>query len=143
MFVLHNVELSQVDGDIWLFYRHKLLELQQTGPLTEEQLDLLCKCAGGFFIHATAAVRFISQKNKNPRKQLDLLLQLPESGFKGRTKLKEHATLDSLYWLILQEAFCNDIPEDDHNIHSVHELPDDCDMMLGSGSVKLTGGQKQ
>ena len=124
VFVLHEVQPRQVNNDIQLFFKHNFLDLKRRRRglddwPTEEQLDLLCQRAAGLFVYAMATVRFIDQKNKNPKKQLGDLLQSPESGFEGKTKLREDATLDSLYMTILQEAFDADDLEDGPNIQSV------------------------
>jgi hypothetical protein len=113
VFVLHDVEPGQVRSDIRLFFKHNFLEIRNyngglDGWPKEEQLDLLCQRAAGLFIYAMATVRFIIQKNRSPRQQLDRLLQSLESGFEGKTKLKANATLDSLYMSILEEAFDDD-----------------------------------
>ena len=118
MFVLHEVEPSQVKSDIQLFYKHNFSEIEncQQGldkwP-TEEQLELLCERAAGLFIYAMATVRFIDQRNKDPKRQLDKLLQSQESKSEGKTKLRDNKTLDSLYMTILHEAFGDNDPEDD------------------------------
>ena len=124
VFVLHAVESNRVYSDIRLFFIHNFSELKtrQSGlgdwP-TEEQLDLLCDRAAGLFIYAMATIRFIDQKNKNPKKQLGHLLQSPESRLEGRTKLRKSATLDSLYLSILQEAFGDYDPEGGPDVRSV------------------------
>ena len=125
VFVLHEVEPSQVSNDVQLFFRHSFAELkrQRRGlddwP-TDAQVDLLCERAGGLFVYAMATVRFIGEKNSSPKKQLDRLLQSQESSvFEGRTKLKTNATLDVLYTSILQEAFGADHPENDPKVRSV------------------------
>jgi len=125
VFVLHEVELGQVNNDIRLFFRHRFTELASRrrgldGWPTVDQLDLLCERTAGLFIYAVATVRFIDHKNNSPKKQLDRLLLSPQSGvFVGKTKFKANATLDSLYTSILQEAFGDDDPEDDPKIRSV------------------------
>ena len=125
VFVLHEVKPSQVSNDIRRFFRHNFSELKrdQCGLAdwpTEEQVDVLCERAGGLFAHAMAAVRFIGERNKIPKKQLDRLLQSQGSSlFEGRTRLKTNTTLDSLYTSILQEAFGDDHPEDDPTVRSV------------------------
>ena len=125
MFVLHEVEPSQVDSDIRLFFRHSFSELRGRrrgldGWPTEEQLDLLCERTAGLFVHAVATIRFIDQKNNNPKRQLDRLMQSPESSvLEGKTKFKVNSTLDSLYTSILQDAFGDDDPENDSRIRSV------------------------
>jgi hypothetical protein len=125
VFVLHAVESGRVDNDIRLFFRHRLSELANRrrgldGWPTKEQLDLLCQRAAGLFIYAVATARFIDHKNNNPKKQLDRLLQTPESSIReGKTAFKANTTLDSLYTSILQDAFGEDDPEDDHKVRSV------------------------
>jgi len=125
VFILHEVKSSQVNRDIRIFFKHRLSELagHQRGPggwPTEEQLDLLCERAAGLFVYAVATVRFVDHKNNSPKRQLDRLLDSPESsGFEGKTKLTTNATLDSLYMSILQEAFGDGYPEDDPKVRSV------------------------
>ena len=125
VFVLHEVEPVQVNHDVRLLFTNYF-----SGPgsgrrgldgwPTEEQLNLLCERAAGLFVHAMATIRFINQVNKNPKRQLDRLLQSPESSvFEGKTKFKRDATLDSLYSSILQEAFDDDDPENDLRTRSV------------------------
>jgi len=126
MFILHEVEPSQVGSDIRLFFRHSLLETavhqdphDNEWP-TVEQVDLLCKQAAGLFVYAVALVKFIHHRNDDPKEQLDRLLQAPaETMYEGKTKFNSTTTLDLLYLSILQEAFGDDYPEDDHKIRSV------------------------
>jgi len=125
VFVLHNVEPSQVDRDIRLFFRHRFSELAryQDGlhdwP-TKGQLDLLCERAAGLFAYAAATVKFIDHRNNDPEEQLERLLQSPESSVReGKTEFGSKKTLDLLYMTILQEAFGNDDPEDDPKVRSV------------------------
>ena len=125
IFVLHEVEAGLVKNDIRWFLNHSFLEIENRrnglgGWPTEEQLDLLCKRAGGLFIYAVATVKFIDNQNDKPRKRLDFLLQSPESSaHEGKAKLKTNTTLDSLYMMILQEAFGDDDPRNDPRIRSV------------------------
>ena len=124
VFVLHEVEPSQVNRDIRLLFKQKLLEMRGRRRVgddwpTEGQLNHLCDRAAGLFVYAMATIRFVDQKNKNPKKQLDRLLQSPESGFEGRTRLRANLTLDTLYTSILLEAFEDDDLEDDPNVRSI------------------------
>jgi hypothetical protein len=124
VFVLHEVESNQVGNDIQLFFRQKFSELaDHQGGLkdwpTKEQLDLLCDRAAGLFVYAMATVKFINCNNKNPKKQLDRLLQSPDSAWEGKTKFKANMTLDSLYTSILQDTFGDDDPEDDPKFRSI------------------------
>ena len=125
VFVLHQVEPSQVDSDIRQFFRHSFLGLAGRrhglgGWPTEEQLDRLCERAAGLFVYAVATVKFIDHRNNNPKNQLDRLLQSPESSAReGKTEFKMDTTLDLLYTTILQEAFSRDDPEDDPKTRSI------------------------
>ena len=112
VFVLHGVELDQVNSDIRLFFKNGFSELASrrhgldNWP-TEEQLDQLCTRAAGLFVYAAATVGFICHYKRNPRKQLELLLQSQKIGD------HEGKTLDLLYTSILWEAFGDDKPDDD------------------------------
>jgi len=123
--ILHKVEPALVNNDIRWFLKHSFLEIaNRRGGLdgwpTEEQGDLLCERVGGLFIYAVATVKFIDNRNDNPRKRLNFLLQSPESSaHEGKTKLKMNTTLDSLYTTILQEAFGDDGLRNDPRIRSV------------------------
>ncbi|KAF9780906.1 hypothetical protein BJ322DRAFT_288466 [Thelephora terrestris] len=124
IFILHEVEPDQVNSDIQLFYKHRCSEIRSHRPgldgwPTEEQLHLLTERAAGLFIYAMATVRFIDHNIKNPRTQLDLLIQSQESASEGRTKLRGDTTLDSLYMAIFHNAFCDNDPEDDTRVRSV------------------------
>ena len=124
VFVLHEVEPVYVNNDIRLFYKHSFSGIRSRRRglddwPTKQQLDLLCKRAAGLFIYAMATVRFVDQTNKNPKKQLDRLIQSQESRLEGKTKLSAEKTLDSLYMTIFQEAFGGDDPEDDAKVRSV------------------------
>ena len=125
VFVLHDVEPSQVNNDIQLFFRQSFKELKDhrcdlDGWPTGEEQDVLCQRAAGLFVYAVATVRFIDQRNTNPKRQLDRLLQSPgSSALEGKTQFKGGATLDSLYTTILQEAFGDNEPENDRKVLSV------------------------
>ena len=126
VFVLHEVEPGQVYNDIRRFFTHGFSELKrryrhglEDWP-TKEQVDLLCERAGGLFVYAVAAIRFIDHRINSPKKQLDRLLQSQGSGtFEGKAEFKANMTLDSLYMSILQEAFGGDDPENDPRIRSI------------------------
>ena len=125
VFVLHDIEPGQVNNDIRLFFKQSLKELKGRrrgldGWPTEEQQDMLCERAAGLFVYAVATVGFIDQRNNNPRKQLDRLLQSAGSStFEGKTRLKGDTTLNSLYTSILQEAFGDDDDENDPRVRSI------------------------
>ena len=125
VFVLHEVEPTQVSNDIRQFFRHSFLELaghwHGLGDWpTKDQLDLLCNRAAGFFVYAVATIKVINHRKKSPKEQLDHLLKSSESSvYEGKIEFKENATLDSLYMSILQEAFGHDDPEDDPRVRSI------------------------
>ena len=126
VFILHDVEQSLIDSDIRRFFKNKFSELSRRRPgldgwPSEEQLDLLCERAAGLFVYAVATAKFIDHKNNDPRGQLDLLLESPESSVReGKTKVTRGTTLDFLYMSILQEAFGDDDPEgDDPKVRSI------------------------
>ena len=124
VFVLQSVEPSLVNNDIRWFLKHAFLEIARRrsglgGWPTEEQLGRLCERAAGLFVYAVATVKFVDHKNGNPKRQLDRLLQSPDSSREGKTKFKANTTLDSLYTSILQEAFDDDDLEHDFMARSV------------------------
>ena len=117
IFVLHGVELDQVNSDIQLFFKHSFLELLPLWPgldswPTKEQQDELCNRAAGLFVYAAATVKFISNNRKDPGEQLDLILQSQSIG------ACEGKPLDSPYTSILYQAFGDD-QKDDPKTHSV------------------------
>ena len=125
VFILHEVETSQVNRDIRLFFKQRFAELAGRrrgldGWPTKEQLDALCERAAGLFVYAVATVKFVDHKNNSPKRQLDRLLGSPEnSAFEGKTEFTANATLDLLYMSIIQEAFGNGYPEDDPKVRSI------------------------
>ena len=123
VFVLHDVEPSQVDSDIRLFFRHSFMETaDRWGGLgdwpTKEQVDLLCERAAGLFVYAVATVKFVNHRSHDPREQLGRFLRLPDNiVYKGKAKSNPNTTLDILYMSILQEAFSE--PGDAPRVRSV------------------------
>ena len=118
VFVLHEVELDQVDSDIRLFFKTSFSELVDRRRAldswpTEEQLGRLCGRAAGLFVYAAATIKFIDTNRRDPKKQLDLLLQSQKIGD------HEGKSLDSLYTSILRDAFGDDRPEDDAKTQSI------------------------
>ena len=126
VFVLHEVEPSEVENDIRLFFKHKFSELARRRPgldgwPTDKQLDTLCERAAGLFVYAVATVKFVDKQGTNPREQLDLLLQSPGSSVReARIRFNTNSTLDSLYISILEGAFGDyDDPDNDPKVRSV------------------------
>ena len=126
VFVLHEVEPRTISNDIHVFFKHNFSEIAEyrgglDGWPTNEEVERLCERAAGLFVYAMATVKFVDKRGTNPRKQLDLLLESPDSSVReARAKLKANTTLDSLYTSILQEAFGDeDDPDNDPKVRSV------------------------
>ena len=112
VFVLHEVEKSQVNDDIRLFFRREFSEvegLDHSGlrrQLTQWDLNDLCTQAAGSFVYAVAAVKFIDIHSNSSVGRLDLLLQSPwKTIHETKRKPNKNRTLDSFYASILQGAF--------------------------------------
>ena len=116
-FILHEVNPGEVNSDIRLFFGYHFSRIKRQYHVQDDwptgyQLDQLCARATGLFVFAMATVKFIGQKNTNPRERLGHLLQSLETASEGGTEFKLGSTLDSLYMVILQEAFGNNLEED-------------------------------
>ena len=101
---LHEVDTANVRSDIEKYLREALPELKD-----EPELTLLSERAGGFFIYATTAVRFISPLHLNPavsemRSQLQAMLN-PDP---LTSHTDEKSLVDELYERILGRAFRNE-----------------------------------
>ena len=108
IFLLHEVKMSSVDGDISLYLQEKLtavskrrsdLDLSDPWPCGED-LIALTKKSSGFFIFASTLVRFIESEHHEPNERLQLIITPSDSTFhEGR------AGIDPLYTQILTHAF--------------------------------------
>ena len=109
-FVLHEVEPHIVDNDIRCFFISELSAPAQRrgggeGWPSDDQLDLLCRKAAGFFVYAVATVNFIKHRFKRPADRLEIILESPDNTvWEGKAELKVHASLDSLYASIHQKS---------------------------------------
>ena len=108
IFLLHEVEPSSVDEDIWLYLAQRLntiakqrsdLELPEPWPHNDEILALTKK-SSGLFIFASTLARFIESKHHEPNERLQLVLSDTNS-----TVHEGHAGIDSLYSQVLLHAF--------------------------------------
>ena len=107
VFVLHDVQPSLINNDIQLFLKHELSKLAQQHLLdgwpAEDNINLLCQRAAGLFVYAVTTVKYLNKKFYLPDKQLDAIVNFPDStSYEGKT------SLDLLYLYILQETFCMD-----------------------------------
>jgi len=118
---LHEVKPEVVDGDIELFLHNKFARLAQNRSdcdLTEDwpspsDIKILCRKAAGFFIYASAVVKFVMlSKNHPPTQQLHQITSLPQSTFhEGRSGI------DILYTQVLKQAV-DDVDINDDEPHS-------------------------
>ena len=105
---LHEVKPEAVDRDIELFFRTQLTSLAKYRSdldLTEDwpspsDIRVLCNKAAGFFIYASAAIKFVASKTGSSTENLSLLTSLPQS-----TIEEGESGLDQLYTHTLQQAF--------------------------------------
>ena len=124
VFVLHNLEPRPVDDDIRRFLKHELSRLAHRrggidGWPTDEQLDLLCRRAAGFFLYAVATVSFLGDGPHHPPAKLDLIMKSPESTtYEGKAWLNGYTNLDSLYMSILRESFGKNKAKGGDMVHS-------------------------
>ena len=109
IFILHNIHPSLINNDIRLFLRYELSKLAQQHLLdgwpTDESINLLCQRAGGLFVYAVATVKYLDKRFHLPDKQLETIVNFPDS-----TEYEGETSLDSLYLWILRETFCVDDP---------------------------------
>ena len=124
-FALHNVDPHTTGSDIHRFFKHELLEIAHRndgldGWPTDEQLESLCRRAGGLFVCAAATVNFLDSRLHHPSDQLDTIMRSPENtAHEGKTRLKEYTSLDSLYTSIFQAAFRGNDANDDAAVRSI------------------------
>ena len=108
IFLLHEVELSDVDKDIRLYLQDKLTsvakrrsDLNVSDPWPRDQdLTTLTKKSSGLFIFAATLARFIESEHHEPNERLQLIVTQPES-----TVHEGGAGIDPLYTQVLESAF--------------------------------------
>lgn len=120
--ILHEVTADSVDGDIRLYLKTRLtgiaakrsnVELDHEWP-EDHEIDELTKKAGGLFIFASTAVKFIDSKNHVPQDRLRTILTNAE-GFKHEGS----SGLDALYLHILKSSFSE---EDDAFLSTLRSI---------------------
>ena len=108
IFLLHEVRLLDVDGDIRLYLQEKLtavskrrsdLDLSDPWPCGED-LTALTKKSSGLFIFASTLVRFIESEHHEPNERLQLITTSSDS-----TVHEGRAGIDPLYTQVLILAF--------------------------------------
>ena len=108
IFLLHEVKLSSVDGDIQLYLQEKLtaiakqrsnLDVSDPWPC-DEDLVALTKKSSGLFIFAATLAGFIESEYHQPSKRLQLIITPSDS-----TVCEGRAGIDPLYIQVLVLAF--------------------------------------
>jgi len=113
IFLLHEVESSNVDNDIQLYLTQRLTEIaKQRSDLDlpnpwphNNEIMALTKKSSGLFIFASTLARFIGSEHHEPSERLQLVL----SKTSGTTH-EGRAGIDSLYSKVLVHAF-SDVQE--------------------------------
>jgi hypothetical protein len=110
---LHHIEPSVVDQDIRVFFERKLgrmLQKHQSSPNSfEHDLQKLVEKAGGLFIWAATACRFVLQGGPRARKRLDTVLFDRVSTARTTPEQK----LDEIYSSVLQNALRPEYSEEE------------------------------
>ena len=108
IFLLHEVELPNVDKDIQFYLQEKLtavakrrsdLDISYPWPC-DRDLTTLTKKSSGLFIFAATLARFIESEYHEPDERLQLIVTRPES-----TVHEGGAGIDPLYTQVLESAF--------------------------------------
>ena len=111
---LHEVTRSSVDTDIKLFLRTRLADIARNRshcdvaegwPLSSD-INILCEKAGGFFIYASTAVKFVASRYHQPPNRLAVLVSLPQN-----TTHEGQSGINTLYTEILRQAYCDLDPD--------------------------------
>jgi len=102
-FILHNISLDTVNGDISTFFLQKLSPLKAKHGLEtpwpdEQSIEQLVERAAGVFIYAATTLRFIQDGIDSPEQQLSLVLKAPKSSLPAT----EH--LDGVYTTLLRHS---------------------------------------
>jgi hypothetical protein len=101
--VLDNVPREIIDHDITIYFRDELEHIE----LTEQTIRRLIEKAGGLFIWAATACRFINEGKRVANTRLSLIL---EGGSGDRNPEKE---LDDIYTRILLNSISGDYNEEE------------------------------
>ena len=108
IFLLHEVKLSDVDGDIRLYLQEKLTAIAKqrshfnvSDPWpSDKDLVALTKKSSGLFIFAATLARFIESEHHEPNERLRLIVTSSDS-----TVHEGRAGIDPLYTQVLGLAF--------------------------------------
>jgi hypothetical protein len=105
-FILHSISSSIIHHDISIFFRHELQTAWKKCDLPEQQtIELLVKKAGGLFIWAATACRFINDGRRFTGRRLSLILR------DDTTVMLPEKKLDEIYITILTHFVCGTFDE--------------------------------
>ena len=117
---LHDLEPFSVNGDIKLFLKTQLTAVinspdnhnfMEDWP-SPEDIETLCKKAGGFFTYASTIVKFVGSPNHSPNERLALVVS-------EDTSHEARLGIGILYTQVLEEAFGNQDQEFYSHLKSV------------------------
>ncbi|KAK5994173.1 Vegetative incompatibility HET-E-1-like protein [Cladobotryum mycophilum] len=103
-FVLHGIEQSIVDGDLKIYYHHRLTQISERHGLdatitSNEVIQSLVLKSHGLFIYAATACRFINEGGSLAEKRLTDLFTT------GPSTSKAEKGLDYMYLTVLEYSF--------------------------------------
>ena len=112
-FVLHNISPSIVDQDISAFFEYNLRRIREENFLDacwpgEDNVRHLIQMAGGLFIWAATACRFIHEGKRFAAKRLDTILQ-----GSGETLTAPEKHLDKIYTTVLKQSVTPEYTEEE------------------------------
>ena len=109
-FVLHSISSSIIDHDISIFLEYNLRLIGQERSLDagEDVIRYLVQIAGGLFIWAATACRFIREGKRFAAKRLDTILQGSGSAI---TAPEKH--LDEIYTTVLKHSITLEYTEEE------------------------------
>ena len=105
---LHDIEPDVVGSDIRFFLKTQLTNITKNRSNCEfaedwprqQDIDVLCKKAAGFFIYASTVVKFVASQYHPPDERLALIISLPQD-----TSHEGKGGTDLLYTQVLEHAF--------------------------------------
>ncbi len=112
--ILHYVDQSVVDRDIMIYLRHTLNKIRQKNCLpqrwpSQECLEHLVRRAGGLFIWAAVACRYISSGRRFAARRLDNLLRENSS-----VSSTAESALDEIYLTVLRCSTQGDYTDEEN-----------------------------
>jgi hypothetical protein len=111
--VLHRISPAIVDEDIRIYIEHNLGNMLRKRPLSEASaggvIDELVRSAGGLFIWAATACRFVKDGRPKEKRRLEMLLQRAVPATRSHPQHK----LDEIYHDVLANAISPELSEEE------------------------------